>query len=66
MSRRAQKITQGDITRAAKGAAKAGLTVQHMEIDLERRIIRITGEAPPSAANDDLDQELAEFIHAKG
>jgi hypothetical protein len=46
MSRSAQPFTQGDITRAVKGAVKAGLNVQRFEIDRDGKIVVFTGKAP--------------------
>ncbi|MET4847183.1 hypothetical protein [Bradyrhizobium japonicum] len=50
MSRGAQTFKQGDVTKALKGAVKAGLSVQRVEIDKDGKIILITGEMLPSAA----------------
>ncbi|MET4526520.1 hypothetical protein [Bradyrhizobium sp. JR18.2] len=50
MSRGAQTFKQGDVTKALKGAVKAGLSVQRVEIDTDGKIILITGEMLPSAA----------------
>jgi hypothetical protein len=41
-----RSFTQTDVTRAAKGAVKAGLTVQRVEIDREGKIILFTGKQP--------------------
>ena len=46
MSRSAQSFTQGDITRAVKGAVKAGLNVQRFEIDRDGKIVVFTGKQP--------------------
>jgi hypothetical protein len=53
MSRRAQPFTQTDVTRAAKGAVKAGLTVRRVEI-CEGKIVIIAGppEEPPANENE--------------
>jgi hypothetical protein len=53
MSRRAQPFTQFDVTRAAKGAVKAGLTVQRVEIDREGKIILFTGKQPKRPDDED-------------
>jgi hypothetical protein len=50
MSRGAQALRQGDVTKAIKGAVKAGLSVKRFEVDKDGKIIVFTGEAPPSAA----------------
>jgi hypothetical protein len=47
MSRGAQTFKQGDLTKAAKGVAKAGLPVQRVEIDRDGKIVVIVGK--PSA-----------------
>jgi hypothetical protein len=44
MSRGAQKFTQSDITRAAKGAVNAGLNVLRVEIGTDGRIMVIVGK----------------------
>jgi hypothetical protein len=46
MSRSAQPFTQSDITRAVKGAVKAGLTVQRFEVDRDGKIVVFTGKTP--------------------
>jgi hypothetical protein len=46
MSRGAQRFTQSDITRAAKGAADAGLNVQRVEIERDGKIVVFTGKQP--------------------
>jgi hypothetical protein len=43
VSRAAQTFKQGDVTKALKGAVKAGLRVQRVEIDREGKIVVITG-----------------------
>jgi hypothetical protein len=44
MSRSAQPFTQGDITRAVKGAVKAGLNVQRFEVDRDGKIVVFAGQ----------------------
>jgi hypothetical protein len=44
MTRRPQPFTQGDVTRALKGAVKAGLSVQSYTIDTDGNIVVITGK----------------------
>jgi hypothetical protein len=46
MPRGAQKFTEGDVTRAVRGAVKAGLNVQRYEIDREGKIVVFTGKQP--------------------
>jgi hypothetical protein len=46
MSRGAQKFKQGDVTKALKGAVKAGLNVQRVEIDRDGKIVMFTGKQP--------------------
>jgi hypothetical protein len=45
MSRGAQTFKQGDVTKALKGAANAGLQVQRFEIDPSGRILIFTGQS---------------------
>jgi hypothetical protein len=44
MSRGAHTFKQGDLTRAVKGAVKAGLSVQRVEIDPTGKIVLVTGK----------------------
>ena len=44
MSRIVQPFKQGDITKAVRGAVKAGLDVQRVEIDRDGRIVVIAGK----------------------
>jgi hypothetical protein len=63
MSRGAHTFTQGDITKALKGAEKAGLKVQRAEVRTDGSIV-LDFNGPPivtSGTVDDLDSELAEF-----
>jgi hypothetical protein len=46
MSRRQQSFKQDDVTRALRGAVKAGLNVQRYEIDREGKIVVFTGKQP--------------------
>ena len=39
MSRGAQALRQGDVTKAIKGAVKAGLSVKRFEVDKDGKII---------------------------
>jgi hypothetical protein len=45
MSRGRHSFKQGDVTRALKGAAAAGIDVCRVEIDREGRIIVVIGAA---------------------
>jgi hypothetical protein len=65
MSRGAQNLRQGDVTKAVKGAIKGGLIVKRLEIDKAGKIILITSETE-TAPTDDLDCELAEFEARNG
>ena len=67
MSRRAQPFTQADITKALKGAEKAGFKVQRAEVRSDGSII-LDFNAPPIAVSGtvDLDRELAEFEARNG
>jgi hypothetical protein len=54
MSRGNRIFTQTDVTRAVKGAMKAGLSVRRFEIDRNGRILVVTGhpeEAVPAEAS---------------
>jgi hypothetical protein len=52
MSRAAQPFKQGDVTKALRGAVKAGVSVSRVEIDKKTgNIILFTGEVLPSAAS---------------
>jgi hypothetical protein len=60
MSRGALKITEREVTRALRGAAKAGVNVSRVEIDKKAgKLTLFTGKEPVPV--DDLDRELAEF-----
>ena len=47
MSRRGPTFTQSQISRAARGAMKAGLSVSRVEIDANGKIVLICGAASP-------------------
>jgi len=50
MSRGRQAFKQGDVTKAVRGAVKAGVSVSRVEIDKKTgNIILFTGEVLPSA-----------------
>jgi hypothetical protein len=53
MSKGQHKFTQGAVTRAAKGAVKAGLNVQRVEIDREGKIVIFTGKQPKHSEIED-------------
>jgi hypothetical protein len=56
MSRSAQTFKQGDVTKAAKGAVKAGLNVQRIEIDKKTgNIIVFTGNMPVEEQSNEWD-----------
>jgi hypothetical protein len=59
MSRGALKITEREVTRALKGAAKAGVNVSRVEID--KKAGKLTLFTGADVSLDDLDRELAEF-----
>jgi len=46
MSRRAQPFTQTDVTNAVKGAVKAGLNVQRVEVEKDGKIVVFTSKQP--------------------
>jgi hypothetical protein len=51
MSRGQNAFKQGDVTKAVRGAVKAGVSVSRVEIDKKTgNIILFTGEVLPSAA----------------
>jgi hypothetical protein len=53
MSRGAQTFKQGDVTKALKGAVRAGLKIKRVEIDKSGKIILFTGAAgEPMSANE--------------
>jgi hypothetical protein len=59
MSRRAPTFTTAQISRAARGAMKAGLSVSRVEIDASGKISVICGDVPPPAAPpDDFEARL--------
>ena len=56
MSRSAQTFKQGDVTKAAKGAVKAGLNVQRIEIDKKTgNIVVFTGNMPVEEQSNEWD-----------
>ena len=46
MTRRAVAFRQADVSRAAKGAAAAGLAIARIEIAAAGKIVIVTGAAP--------------------
>jgi hypothetical protein len=54
MSRGKHKFKQGDVTKAIKGAVKAGLAVQRVEISENGKIVIFTGspDAQPPPENE--------------
>ena len=68
MSRGAQPFKQGDITKAVKGLAKAGVKVGRVEF-FDGKFIVFAGEetaATSQLPEGDLDRELAEFEARNG
>jgi hypothetical protein len=63
MTRSPRTFKQGDVTRAVKGVAAAGVGVARVEIDREGKIVIVPGQPQPAGADgqEDLDRELAEF-----
>jgi hypothetical protein len=55
MTRRAPTFTTAQISRAARGAMKAGLSVSRVEIDASGKISVICGDAAPP---DDFEARL--------
>jgi hypothetical protein len=56
MSRSAHTIKQSDITKAAKGAVKAGLSVQRIEIDIRTgNIVVFTSNMPVEEQSNEWD-----------
>jgi hypothetical protein len=60
MTRSANNFRQSDVTRAVRGALKAGMTVRGVEIANDGKISIFAG-SPSEADSSDLDRELAEF-----
>jgi len=50
MSRGQRTFKQGDVTKALKGAANAGMSVRRVEIDRDGKIVIITDGPLPSAS----------------
>jgi hypothetical protein len=75
MSHGAQLFRQNDVTKACKGAIRAGLEIQRVEIDRAGKIVVFAGKpantkpanerdsaaATVPSLEDDLDRELAEL-----
>jgi hypothetical protein len=63
MSRGANTFRQGDVTRAIRGAERAGLKVRRAEVRTDGSIVLDFNGAPivMSGTVDDLDRELSEF-----
>lgn len=64
MSRARAAFRESDVSRAFRGAKKAGVEVARVEISPDGRIIVIPGkpvENAHAATEDALDRELAEF-----
>jgi hypothetical protein len=55
MARGPCTFKQEDVTRALKAAAKAGVSVQRVEIERTGKIVIVTGEPAPAGAS--LDNE---------
>ena len=66
MSRGSQTFKQGDVVKALKAAAIAGLSVRRTVIDTDGKITIEYGEPEKSAPANDLDRELAEFEARNG
>jgi hypothetical protein len=45
MSRASQTFKQGDVTKACRGAVRAGLEVQRIEIDQDGKIVVFAGRS---------------------
>jgi len=64
MARTSSRFQQGDVSRALRAAAAAGLDVARYEIDPDGKIIVFTSngvDLPNTADKDDLDLELDEW-----
>ena len=61
MSRVPSIFRQQDLTKALRGATKAGVNIARIEIAKDGRIVIISAGAEPSVQDGDLDRELAEF-----
>jgi hypothetical protein len=67
MSRGPSAFKQSDVTRALRGAAKAGMDVGRVEIAKDGRIVVVPSSMMSVAApQDELDRELAEFEARNG
>jgi hypothetical protein len=47
MPRRPARFKQSDVRRAVKGATDAGLVVARVEVDLQGKIVIVSGEGGP-------------------
>ena len=65
MARGSYIFKERDVTRAVRGAVKAGEKVQRIEIDKVGTIILVLAGAATSADND-LDREITEFERHHG
>ncbi len=66
---RAVPFRQRDVSRALRAARAAGVEIARVEIGTDGRIILVPSkpvENGPSATEDDLDRELAEFEAGHG
>jgi hypothetical protein len=61
MSRGPCTFKQSDVTRALRGATKAGIEVDRCEIAKDGRIVIVARSATGGGPFDDLDRELLEF-----
>jgi hypothetical protein len=61
MPRGSCTFKQTDVTRALRGAARAGIEVDRCEISIDGRIVIVTRSATGGLPLDDLDRELLEF-----
>jgi hypothetical protein len=55
MSRGAQTFTQNDVTKACRGAVRAGLEIQRVEIDRAGKIVVFAGKAADTKPSNEWD-----------
>ena len=64
MARSSSTFRQRDVTRAVKALAAAGVKLARVEISRDGKIVLVPLQ--PTAPQDDLDRELAEFEERHG
>lgn len=59
---RRSPFKQHDVTRALRGAIAAGVAINQIKIDNAGNIVLITSSGAVKTLDDELDEELAEFV----